>query len=97
MGCLDRVLPRFGKVGNKAADKLFAGIVSLGGKVAAVAAPVVHRVARLSDPATTQARVLSGICQSYVVHKMLKGFIGNPWLRLGVELVLVPAVLDSRL
>ena len=94
---LDRVLRCFGKVGNKAADTLFAGIVSLGGKVATVAAPVVHRVARLSDPSTTQARVLSGICQSYVIHKLLKGFIGNGWLRLAVELVVVPAVLDSRL
>ena len=94
---IDRVLRCFGQVGNKAADKLFAGVVSLGGKVATVAAPVVHRVARLSDPTTSQARVLSGICQSYVVHKLLKGFIGNAWLRLAVELVLVPAVLDSRL
>ncbi len=93
---VDRVLRCFGKVGNAAADKLFAGIVSLGGKVATVATPVVHRVARLSDPTTTQARVLSGVCQSYVVHRLLKGFIRNGWLRLAVELVLVPAVLDSR-
>jgi hypothetical protein len=94
---IDRVLRCFGKVGNQAADKLFAGVVSLGGKVATVASPIVHRVARLSDPATPQARVLSGLCQSYVIHKLLKGFIGNGWLRLAVELVLVPAVLDSRL
>jgi hypothetical protein len=94
---VDRVLRCFGRAGNTAADKLFAGIVSVGGKVATVATPVVHRVARLSDPTTTQARVLSGICQSYVVHKLLKAFIGNGWLRLLVELVLVPAVLDSRL
>ncbi len=93
---VDRVLRCFGRVGNTAADKLFAGIVSLGGKVATVATPVVHRVACLSDPSTTQARVLSGICQSYVVHKLLKAFIRNAWLRLLVELVLVPAVLDSR-
>lgn len=94
---IDSALRCFGKVGNIAADKLFAGVVSVGGKVATIAAPVVHRVARLSDPTTTQARVLSGICQSYVVHKLLKGFIGNVWLRLAVEFVLVPAVLDSRL
>lgn len=93
----DRTLRCFGNVGNKAADKLFAGVVSLGGKVATVAAPVVHRVARLSDPQTTQARVLSGICQSYVVHKLLKAFIGSPWVRLLAEVVLVPTVLDSRL
>lgn len=94
---IDRALRCFGSAGNKAADTLFSGVVSLGGKVATVATPVVHRVARLSDPATTQARVLSGICQSYVVHKLLKGFIGNTWLRLLAEVVLVPTILDSRL
>ena len=94
---IDRVLRCFGQAGNKAADKLFAGVVSLGGKVATVASPVVHRVARLSDPATPQSRLLSGLCQSYVVHKLLKGFIRNSWLRVAVELVIVPAVLDSRL
>ena len=94
---LDRGLRLFGKAGNKAADKLFAGVVSLGGKVASVAAPVVHRVARLSDPQTTQARVLSGVCQSFVVHKLLKAFIGNAWVRLLAEVVLVPTALDSRL
>lgn len=57
---------------------------------------MVHRVARLSDPHTTHARVLSGISQSYVVHKLLKALIGNSWLRLLVEAVLLPAALDSR-
>lgn len=94
---IDRGLRFFGKPGKKAADKLFAGVVSLGGKLASVAGPVVYRVARLSDPKTTQARLLSGICQSYVIHKLLKAFIPNAWLRLLVEVVLVPAVLDSRL
>lgn len=94
---VDRVLRCFGKVGNKVADKLFAGVVSLGGKIATVATPVVHRVARLSEPNTAQARALSGICRSYVIHKLLKGFIGNAWLRLLIELVVLPACLDSRL
>jgi len=94
---LDRALRCFGSAGTKVADKLFSGVVSLGGKIAAVAGPVVHRVARLYDPHTTQARLVSGICQSYLVHKLAKGFIGNAWLRLLVEAVLLPAVLDSRL
>ena len=94
---LDRVLRCFGKVGNQAADKLFSGVFSLGGKVAAVAAPVVHRVARLSDPATPQARVVSALCRSYLVHRLVKGFVGNAWLRLLIEAVLIPAVIDSRL
>ena len=94
---LDRVLRCFGKSGNKVADTLFSGIVSLGGRIAAVVGPVVHRVARLSDPHTTQARLLSGICRSYVIHKLLQAFLGNAWLRLLVEAVLLPAVLDSRL
>jgi hypothetical protein len=94
---LDRGLRCFGRVGNQAADKLFGGVVSLGGKVAAVAAPVVHRVARLSNPAAPQARVVSALCRSYLLHRLLKGFVGNPWLRLLIEAVLIPAVIDSRL
>lgn len=94
---LDRGLRCFGSLGNKAADKLFAGVVSVGGKVAAVAAPVVHRVARLSDPETAQARVISALCRSYLLHRLLKGFVSNIWLRLLIEAVLIPAVVDSRL
>jgi hypothetical protein len=94
---VDRGLRCFGAVGNKVADKLFAGVVALGDKVATVAAPVVHRVARLSDPATPQARLLSALCRSYVLHRLLKGLLGNTWLRLAVEAVLIPAVVDSRL
>jgi hypothetical protein len=94
---VDRGLRCFGAAGNKVADKLFAGVVALGGKVATVATPVVHRVARLSDPATPQVRLLSALCRSYVLHRTLTAFVGNAWLRLLVEAVLVPAVLDSRL
>ena len=94
---LDRGLRCFGKAGNTAADKLFAAVVSVGGKIGSVAAPVVHRVARLTDPASTPIRLLSGLCQSYVVHKLLRAFVSNPWLRVLSEVVLVPTVLDSRL
>ncbi len=94
---VDRGLRCFGAAGNKVADKLFAGVVALGGKVATIATPVVHRVARLSDPATPQARLLSALCRSYVLHKLLKGLLGNTWMRLVVEAVLIPAVVSSRL
>jgi hypothetical protein len=94
---LDRGLRCFGAAGNRVADKLFAGVVALGGKVATVAAPVVHRVTRLSDPATPQARLLSALCRSYLLHRTLTALVGNAWLRLLVEALLVPAVLDSRL
>ncbi len=94
---VDRGLRCFGAGGNKVADKLFAGVVALGGKVTTVVAPVVHRVARLSDPATPQVRLLSALCRSYVLHRTLTALVGNAWLRLLVEAVLVPAVLDSRL
>ncbi|MDP9443745.1 MAG: hypothetical protein M3P83_05105 [Actinomycetota bacterium] len=94
---VDRGLRCFGVAGNKVADKLFAGVVALGGKVATIATPVVHRVARLSDPATPQARLLSALCRSYVLHRLLKGLLGNTWMRLVVEAALIPAVVDSRL
>lgn len=94
---LDRVLRCFGRTGNAAADKLFTSVVSLSGKAAAVTAPAVHRMARLSDPETPQARVVSALCRSYLLHRLLKGFVGNVWLRLLVEAVLIPAVVDSRI
>jgi hypothetical protein len=40
---------------------------------------------------------LSALCRSYVLHRTLQACVGNAWLRLLVEAVLVPAVLDSRL
>lgn len=94
---LDRALRCFGKAGNTAADKMFAAVVSVGGKIGSVAAPVVHRVARLTDPASTPVRLLSGLCQSFVVHKLLRGLITNRWLRVLTEVVLIPTVLDRRL
>jgi hypothetical protein len=93
---LDRGLRCFGARGNKAADKLFAALVSVGGRVAEMAAPVVHRVARFSDAQAPHMRLLSSLVRSYALHRVLKAFVANPWLRLLVEAVLVPAVLDSR-
>ncbi len=93
---VDHGLRMFGRSGNKAADLLFAGVVSIGGKVAAVAAPVVHRVTRFSDPQAAHIRLLSGVARSVFVHRLLKAFIGNPLVRLLVEGVLLPVALDSR-
>lgn len=93
---IDRGLRMFGKAGNRAADVLFAGMVSLGGKIAAVATPVVHRVARLSDPEAAHVRLLSGVARSFFVHRLLKAFIANPLVRLLVEGVLLPVALDSK-
>ncbi|GAC1611641.1 MAG: hypothetical protein NVS3B26_26540 [Mycobacteriales bacterium] len=47
---IDRGLRLFGKPGQKTADLLFAGVRSLGGKIASVPAPVVHRIARAVGP-----------------------------------------------
>lgn len=93
---LDQGLRLFGKAGNKAADLMFAGVVSLGGKVAAIAAPVVHRVARFSDPDAMHVRLLSGAARSYFLHRFVRAFISHPLLRLLVEGVLLPTALDSR-
>jgi hypothetical protein len=53
----DRGLRCFGATGNKVADKLFAAVVALGGKVATIATPVVQsgvnltrRLRKLSEP-----------------------------------------------
>lgn len=94
---LDKGLRCLGPVGDAVADKLFLAVFSFGGKIATVAGPVVHRVARVSNPRTPQARLLAAVCQSYVMHKLLKVFVSRKWMRALMELVLVPALLDSRL
>ncbi len=87
----------FGEPGNKVAGKLLSATVSLGGKIAGIAAPVVHRVARLSDPATPHVRVIGALSRSYVLHRLCKGLFGNSVLQVAMEAALIPAVLDSRL
>ncbi len=94
---VDRGLRLFGKPGNKVADNLFSGSVSLGGRLAGIAAPVVHRVARLSDPATPHVRVIGALSRSYVLHRLCKSLFGNSVLQVAMEAALIPAVLDSRL
>ncbi len=51
----------------------------LGGKVASLASPVVHRLACLSDPNTPQARLLSALCRSFLMHRVIKGTVLNVW------------------
>ncbi len=94
---VDRGLRLFGKPGNKVADKLFSATVSLGGRIASIAAPVVHRVARLSDPATPHVRVIGALSRSYVLHRLCKGLFGNSVMQVAMKAALIPAVLDSRL
>jgi hypothetical protein len=94
---VDRGLRLFGKPGNQVADNLFSASVTLGGRLASIAAPVVHRVARLADPATPHVRVISALSRSYVLHRLCKGLFGNSVLQVAMEAALIPAVLDSRL
>ncbi len=94
---IDRGLRLFGKPGNKVADKLFSASVTLGGRLASLAAPVVHRVARLSDPAAPHVRVIGALSRSYVLHRLCKGLFGNSVMQVAMEAALIPAVLDSRL
>lgn len=93
---VDRGLRCFGRTGNKAADALFSGVVSLGGKLASLAAPVVYRVARFADAQTPQARLLNSIARSYVLHRLFKALIANPYLRLLIEGFVIPVLVDSR-
>ncbi len=94
---IDRGLRLFGKAGNRAADALFALVVTVGGRVAAVASPVVHRIARFADPQTPHIRVLAGISRSYFLHRALQALISNGLVRLLVEGMLIPTFMDSRI
>ncbi len=94
---VDRGLRLFGTHGNKAADKLFSATVSLGGRIASIAAPVVHRVARLSDPTTPHVRLIGALSRSYVLHRLCRGLFGNSVVQVAMEAALIPALLDTRL
>ncbi len=94
---LDSGLRCFGRPGNKAADALFGVVVATGGRMAAVAAPVVHRVASLTDPQTALVRLVSSLTRGYALHCVMKAMIVNPYLRALVEGVVLPLVADSRL
>lgn len=94
---LDRGLRCLGKPGHRAADLLFASTVRFGGRVAAVAAPAVHRVARLTDPTSQSMRLLAAAGRSFLLHRLVKGLVSNPLVRLVSQAILIPAILDSRL
>lgn len=94
---IDRGLRLFGKPGNKVADALFAVVVQVGGHIALVAAPVVHRVARLTDPQAPHIQVLTGISRSFLLHRLLKALISNGLVRVLVEGLAMPALLDSKI
>jgi hypothetical protein len=72
-------------------------VVAVGGKIATVAARVVYRVARFTDAQTPQARLLNGIARSYVLHRVFKALIANPYVRVLVEGFVIPALVDSRI
>lgn len=96
-GLVDRCLRCLGRPGQKAADALFSVTVRFGGRLAVVAAPVVHQVAGLTDPTSPFLRLLSGLSRSYLLHRLVKGVVSNRLLRSVAEAVMVPAILDSRL
>ncbi len=93
---IDFALRWFGKPGSKVADALFAGLVAAGGRIGSLAAPVVRRVARFSDPQAPHIRVLAGISRSYFLHRVLKALISNGLVRVLVEGLAVPALIDSK-
>lgn len=92
---IDRGLRLFGRLGNRAADALFDAAVAFGGKLANAAAPVVHRVARFADPTTPPMRVIAGVARSYLLHRLLKGFIRSAYARLLIEGLASTVTVDS--
>lgn len=95
-GLVDRGLRLFGETGARAADALSDVLVAGGGRVAVLMAPVVYRVARLTDPETPWVRLIAGISRSYLLHRALKLLIANPFARLVVEGLVSLAALDTR-
>jgi len=93
---IDRGLRLFGKAGHRAAGALFALVVTVGGRVAAVATPVVRRIARFADPQTPHIRVLAGISRSYLLHRALQQLISDLLIGQALQLELGRPALARR-
>ncbi len=93
---VDRALRLFGAPGHQAADYLSSQTAHLQLRLGELA-PLTGRGAWLLDVDAPHARLVAGLARSYLLHLALRAAIRNAVVRLVVEGVLVPLVVNSRL
>ncbi len=94
---LDRTLRLCGGPGHHAADYLRSQTAHLQARLGELLASLTTRTAWLRDVDAPHARLVAGLARSYLLHLMLRATTRNAVMRLLVEGVLVPLVVNSRL
>ncbi len=93
----DRGLRLFGAPGRRVADALGGQVAHLLVRLTDVLAPLARRWAWLVRPAAPHVRLVAGLARSYLLHLLLRTTIRSTIVRLLVEGVLMPLLVNSRL
>ncbi len=93
----DRGLRLFGAPGSRVADALGRQVAHLQVRLDQLLAPLARDRAGLLDPAAAHVRLVAGLARSYLLHLLLRASIRSTVLRLLVEGVVLPLLVNSRL
>ncbi len=96
-GTADRGLRLFGAPGHRAADALSRQVAHLQVRLDQLLAPLARRWAWLVHPAAAHVRLVAGLARSYLLHLLLRTTVRSTVLRLLVEGVVLPLLVNSRL
>ncbi len=93
----DRGLRLFGAPGSRVADALGRQVAHLQVRLDQLLAPLAQRRAELVHPAAAHVRLVAGLARSYLLHLTLRATIRSAVVRLLVEGVVLPLLVNSRL
>ncbi len=96
-GAADRGLRLFGAPGSRVADALGRQVAHLSGPAHDLLAPLAQGRAWLLQPAAAHVRLVAGLARSYLLHLVLRATIRSSVVRLLVEGVVLPLLVNSRL
>jgi len=95
-GTVRAALRLLGTTGEKAADTLDRWVDRLVSRSGAVLASGARQLARWTDPASALIRALASISRGFLLHRVLRLVVANPYVRLLVEGLVGLITVDSR-
>ncbi len=93
----DRTLRLFGQPGQQAAEQLSGRARALRSRLADFATPTRVQLARLLDPDAPHLQLAAGLARSYLLHLALRSAFRSAVVRLLVESIVIPLLLDTGL